>query len=475
MWVVCGVGVRCRRERESKDRRACGLCAVWCVCGGMCVRCGCAVWKVLVVWQKAVARGGDLHPTHNSTPPTSVLPLRYYWHNVTTRFTLPGGGTTIELEVLMYDSVVMCGNFLEDEGEGHLLSELRGPANATLAKEQLAWLTKRMAASTADYLWVGGHYPIWAIGQDGPTGAREQLRSLLNEHEAQYFNGHEHDFEHIRELNTSVNYISTGAGKECCYGDSNLNTVPIGSIQFAATGEGGAMWWGGTPIPPQHVQSGFTSYRVGNESMRVVYHASDGSILYATPPIAPRTKKPMPPPSPPQPFCSDLTCPHVDRGHDDESRDFDGKDGDCPGCPNLDFWCGKTWQDANTRCHTPCPHCQDPWCATCADGEQCFASCTSCAPPVPPPGPAVCGGRRCPGSGAYCCGQSEDSALCVNPAANQTCCRTAAASDAPRVCSGNQQCCAGQSFGSGATCCGKNQRCEFHVGGMPTCSSAAAE
>ena len=151
------------------------------------------------------------------------------------------------------------------------------------------------------------------------------------------------------------------------------------------------------------------------------------------------------------------------------------RDQDCPSCPNLDFWCGKTWQDANTRCHTPCPRCQDPWCATCADGEQCFASCTSCAPPVPPPGPAVCGGRRCPGKGAYCCGQIDDSALCVNPAANQTCCRTAAASDAPRVCSGNQQCCAGQSFGSGATCCGKNQSCEFHVGGMPTCSSAAAE
>jgi hypothetical protein len=151
------------------------------------------------------------------------------------------------------------------------------------------------------------------------------------------------------------------------------------------------------------------------------------------------------------------------------------RDQDCPSCPNLDFWCGKTWQDANTRCHTPCPRCQDPWCATCADGEQCFASCTSCAPPVPPPGPAVCGGRRCPGKGAYCCGQIDDSSLCVNPAANQTCCRTAAASDAPRVCSGNQQCCAGQSFGSGATCCGKNQSCEFHVGGMPTCSSAAAE
>jgi hypothetical protein len=147
---------------------------------------------------------------------------------------------------------------------------------------------------------------------------------------------------------------------------------------------------------------------------------------------------------------------------------------DCPSCPNLDFWCGKDWRDANTRCHTPCPRCKGQWCDTCANGEKCFASCMNCAPPVPapPPTPAVCGGHKCPGKDAYCCGQIDDSALCVDPAANQTCCRTAAASDEPRVCGGGQICCAGQSFGSGATCCGKNQTCAFHVGAMPTCNSA---
>ena len=62
---------------------------------------------------------------------------------------------------------------------------------------------------------MGGHYPVWAIGQDPPTGIRQDLRDALNKWEAQYFNGHEHDFEHIVEEGSKVNYISTGAGKMC--------------------------------------------------------------------------------------------------------------------------------------------------------------------------------------------------------------------------------------------------------------------
>ena len=42
----------------------------------------------------------------------------------------------------------------------------------------------------------------------------------------------EHDLEHIVERGTKVNYICTGAGKECCYEDTNLDTVPQDSIKF---------------------------------------------------------------------------------------------------------------------------------------------------------------------------------------------------------------------------------------------------
>ena len=140
----------------------------------------------------------------------------YWYYNVTRRFEV--GGKEVELEVLLFDSVVMLGNTDVLQPDGSFkelkLSQLPPQGQDTpLAQEQLAWLKGRMENSTADYLWVGGHYPVWAIGQDPPTGVNGILRGLLNEHEAQYFNGHEHDFEHLREEGTKVNYICTGAGK----------------------------------------------------------------------------------------------------------------------------------------------------------------------------------------------------------------------------------------------------------------------
>lgn len=57
---------------------------------------------------------------------------------------------------------------------------------------------------------------MWAIGNDPPTGVNPVLRPLLNKWEAHYFNGHEHDLEHIVEDKSKVNYISTGAVSMPC-------------------------------------------------------------------------------------------------------------------------------------------------------------------------------------------------------------------------------------------------------------------
>jgi hypothetical protein len=113
-----------------------------------------------------------------------------YYHNVTHHFEV--GGKEVELEMLLFDSVVMVGNTDTVHANGSVtevpLSHLH-EQNDSLATEQLAWLKERIESSTADYLWVGGHYPVWAIGQDPPTGVRQILHDLLNKWEAQYFNG----------------------------------------------------------------------------------------------------------------------------------------------------------------------------------------------------------------------------------------------------------------------------------------------
>ena len=163
----------------------------------------------------------------------------------------------------------------------------------------------QMNSSTADYLWVGGHYPVWAIGNDPPTGVEEELRPLLNKWEAHYFNGHQHDLEHIVEDHSKVNYVSTGAGKFCCYDDTHLDTVPRNSIKFAMSGSKGEAWM---PMPFDDILSGFTSYRVGAESMQVYYHSHNGTVLYITPPILPRTKTPQPVPVVGDQICFVYTC-----------------------------------------------------------------------------------------------------------------------------------------------------------------------
>ena len=46
----------------------------------------------------------------------------------------------------------------------------------------------------------------------------------------------------------------------------------------------------------------FRSYRIGPDSMQVHFHAHNGTELYVTPPILPRTKKQQPPLPPLPPF-----------------------------------------------------------------------------------------------------------------------------------------------------------------------------
>eukprot|EP01045_Picozoa_sp_COSAG04_P002798 COSAG04_NODE_107_length_25959_cov_6.617865_3_plen_369_part_00 len=234
--------------------------------------------------------------------PTNRWVYDGWYYNVTQHLAVPGAKKTVELETLLFDSVIGLGNsdvWLED---GTLVElngdELPGPDDPPTAAAMFEWLEKRMAASTADYLWVGAHYPVWSIASHGPTaGLVEKLRPLLDKYEANFFCGHDHDLEHIKETGSKVNYVVTGSGMSCCYPDGNLDKVPKGSVKFAMVGAQGSQY---EKMPFDGMMSGFTSYRIGPESMAVHYHAHNGTELYVTPPIMPRTKKVQPPIAPPQ-------------------------------------------------------------------------------------------------------------------------------------------------------------------------------
>ena len=107
------------------------------------------------------------------------------------------------------------------------------------------------------------------------------LRPLLHRYEANFFNGHDHDLEHIKEDGSKVNYITTGSGMQCCYHDGHLHQVPNGSVKFAMVGAGGSEF---EPMPFTPL-SGFTSYRIGADSMRVHFHAHNVGNIRSRPSV----------------------------------------------------------------------------------------------------------------------------------------------------------------------------------------------
>lgn len=71
-----------------------------------------------------------------------------------------------------------------------------GPNN----ERQDLWLEDTLRKSTADWLFVCGHHPVYSIGRHGPTPRLvNQLRPLLEKYKvAAYLCGHDHNLQHIQ-------------------------------------------------------------------------------------------------------------------------------------------------------------------------------------------------------------------------------------------------------------------------------------
>lgn len=64
-----------------------------------------------------------------------------------------------------------------------------------------------MKASTADYLFVAGHYPVYSACSHGNTQELiNDIKPLLEKYGAHYLSGHDHCQEYINP-GTGVQYI----------------------------------------------------------------------------------------------------------------------------------------------------------------------------------------------------------------------------------------------------------------------------
>ncbi len=84
-----------------------------------------------------------------------------------------------------------------------------------------------MSASTADYLVVVGHYPVWSVCEHGPTTLLvDRLKPLLEQYKATtYLAGHDHCAEYINE-GTGVQYHGIGASHGCDASTAHTGSVP---------------------------------------------------------------------------------------------------------------------------------------------------------------------------------------------------------------------------------------------------------
>jgi tartrate-resistant acid phosphatase type 5 len=89
---------------------------------------------------------------------------------------------------------------------------IRGDAKGQDVPKQTAWLEAALAASTAPWKIVIGHHPVYSGGEHGDTPyIVEQILPLLEKYGVQaYFNGHDHDLQHLQS--GKINFFCTGGG-----------------------------------------------------------------------------------------------------------------------------------------------------------------------------------------------------------------------------------------------------------------------
>jgi acid phosphatase len=122
---------------------------------------------------------------------------------------------------------------------------------------QLAWFKAALAASTAQWKIVIGHHPIYSGGGHGDTPELiKNILPLLQEHKVQaYFNGHDHDLQHL--VAGEVNLFDSGAGSQ------HTPTFYTKHSKFAKS------------------RSGFTTVSLQADKMDVQMIDNHGTLLYA--------------------------------------------------------------------------------------------------------------------------------------------------------------------------------------------------
>jgi len=142
--------------------------------------------------------------------------------------------------------------------------------------KQLAWTENAIKNAKGDWVFVAGHYPVWSIAEHGPTASLvKELKPMLDQYKIPaYFNGHEHNMEHL--IDGDVDYFVTGMGAKCDDSNAHKHDVPKDSLKFFY------------PSNCDSVRGGFATVKLTKTQMTVNYWDADGNKIYTRSKINPR-------------------------------------------------------------------------------------------------------------------------------------------------------------------------------------------
>lgn len=191
-----------------------------------------------------------------------------YYYTFTKTFNTTGGKRTAQF--IMMDTVVLAGQSYHDE-ENDVFVKAEGPLDEIAANQQYAWLKHTLKQSAADYIWVGGHYPVWSVCNHGPTAQLvKDVKPLLEKHGVTgYIAGHDHCMSFIQESKDGPTYPLAGSTHECCYPAYNLHKNPEGSVKFYVAKKNA-----------NGMKSGFASFTMGADYATIRMHDENGVTLF---------------------------------------------------------------------------------------------------------------------------------------------------------------------------------------------------
>lgn len=106
-------------------------------------------------------------------------------------------------------------------------------------EEQMTWLEETLNNSTAEWLIVMGHYPLFSVGQDHGD-SDEMQNALLKLFEVYkvdvYLSGHDHTLQHLS--NKDIEYFVTGTGSKQSGGFRDFSRTKASKVQFTSLSPG---------------------------------------------------------------------------------------------------------------------------------------------------------------------------------------------------------------------------------------------